>query len=170
MHCICSYCSSASEWVSPASQIKVRAQHGCVLRQPAPVGGEEGTAAGEGRYHEGPQSAVAELFRLPILRRNLLRRPQLRGGLDPRWRSNGLSERVYGTVQQRRKEGANSRRLRCLALGCARAGAQQQVPGRDLALRRRDDRECDALHLGPPHRARESVALQLRSSCAGEEV
>src|SRR5260370_41297487 len=103
MHCMCPYCSSAREWVSPAPQVEIRAQHGCVLRQPAPVGGEEGTAAGEGGYVEGPQSAVAEFFRLRILRRNLLRRPQLRGGLDPRRRSDGLSECVHGAVQQRRK-------------------------------------------------------------------
>src|SRR5438876_9820199 len=79
LHCVCSYCSSAREWVSPASQVEVRAQHGCVLRQVAQLGGEEGTAAGESGHDQDPQSAVAEFFRLRFLHPDLLRRPQLRG-------------------------------------------------------------------------------------------
>ncbi len=170
MHCMCPYCSSAREWVSPAPQVEVRAQHGCVLRQPAPVGGEEGIAAGEGGYDESPESAVAEFFRLRILRRNVLRRPQLRGGLDTRRRADGNRDGVHPAVSECSSEGVDPRGLRCTALGSSSAGVKRQVGGCDFAVRCCDDGECDALHLGPANWARESVAFQLRSSCTGKKV
>ena len=80
-----------------------------------------------------------------LLDPDLLRRPQLRSGLDPRRCPHSHGPRLHPAIQRRSRQGPHPRRLRRTALARPHPGPQRQVRRRHLPLRRRHDRQRHAL-------------------------